>query len=375
MSEAMSDFLHLAAPGVRGLSPYQPGKPIEELEREYGVSNIIKLASNENPLGPSPLALAAAQQALRDTWLYPDGAGFVLKQKLSEKFGFAMNQVTLGNGSSDVLEFAIRAFVTPHDEVVFSQHSFAVYPILTQAAGARAVVTPAKNWGNDLEAMRAALTERTRLIFIANPNNPTGTCLGRSELESFLHDLPSHVMVVLDEAYFEYANFGGLGGSDYPNGLEWVARYPNLIVARTFSKSYGLAGLRVGYSVSHPVVADLLNRVRPPFNVNLVAMAAAVAALDDDEHLQRTVSLNRDGMQQLVAGFKLLGLDYIPSGGNFISVDMGRVAAPLYEALLREGIIVRPVANYAMPNHLRVTIGTPEQNERFLVALKKVLAA
>lgn len=375
MSDEMSDFLQLAAPGVRGLHPYQPGKPIEELEREYGVSNIIKLASNENPLGPSPLALAAAQQALKDVWLYPDGAGFILKQKLSEKFGFAMNQVTLGNGSSDVLEFAVRAFVTPNDEVIFSKHSFAVYPILTQAAGARAVVTPAKNWGNDLAAMRDAVTERTRLIFIANPNNPTGTCLGRSELESFIRDLPSHVIVVLDEAYFEYASFAGLGGTDFPNGLEWVEHYPNLIVARTFSKCYGLAGLRVGYSVSHPEVADLLNRVRPPFNANLVAMAAAVAALDDDEHLQRTVSLNRDGMHQLVAGFKTLGLDYIPSGGNFISVDMGRVAAPYYDLLLREGIIVRPVANYAMPNHLRVTIGTPEQNERFLVALKKVLAA
>jgi len=371
----MSDFLHLASPGVRGLSPYQPGKPIEELEREYGVSNIIKLASNENPLGPSPRALDAAQQALKDAWLYPDGAGFVLKQKLSDKFGFAMNQITLGNGSSDVLEFAMRAFVTPDDEVIFSKHSFAIYPILTQAAGARAVVTPAKNWGNDLEAIRAAVTERTRLIFIANPNNPTGTCLPGSELEPFLRDLPAHVMVMLDEAYFEYANFDGLGGSDYPNGLEWVDRYPNLIVARTFSKSYGLAGLRVGYSVSHPEVADLLNRVRPPFNVNLVAMAAAVAALDDDKHLLRTLTLNRDGMQQLVAGFKALGLDYIPSGGNFISVDMGRVAAPLYEALLREGIIVRPVANYAMPNHLRVTVGTAQQNERFLVALKKVLAA
>lgn len=375
VSDAMSDFLQLAAPGVRGLHPYQPGKPIEELEREYGVSNIIKLASNENPLGPSPLALAAAQQALKDVWLYPDGAGFVLKQKLSEKFGIAMNQITLGNGSSDVLEFAVRAFVTPADEVIFSKHSFAVYPILTQAAGARAVVTPAKNWGNDLEAMRAAVTERTRLIFIANPNNPTGTCLGRSELESFIRDLPSHVIVVLDEAYFEYASFAGLGGTDFPNGLEWVEHYPNLIVARTFSKCYGLAGLRVGYSVSHPEVADLLNRVRPPFNANLVAMAAAVAALDDDEHLQRTVSLNRDGMHQLVAGFNALGLDYIPSGGNFISVDMGRVAAPYYDLLLREGIIVRPVANYAMPNHLRVTIGTPEQNERFLGALKKVLAA
>lgn len=370
----MTDFLQLAAPGVRGLHPYQPGKPIEELEREYGVSNIIKLASNENPLGPSPLALQAAQAALKDVWLYPDGAGFVLKQKLAGKFGIAMNQITLGNGSSDVLEFAVRAFVTASDEVLFSQHSFAVYPILTQAVGARAVVTPARQWGNDLEAMRAAVTERTRLIFIANPNNPTGTCLGRSELEGFIRDLPSHVIVVVDEAYYEYASFAGLGGTDYPNAMEWVGRYPNLIVARTFSKCYGLAGLRVGYSVSHPEVADLLNRVRPPFNVNLVALAAATAALDDDEHLQRTVSLNRDGMHQLVEGFRALGLDYIPSGGNFISVDVGRVAAPLYDALLRQGIIVRPVASYAMPHHLRVTVGLPEQNQRFLTALKRVLA-
>lgn len=370
----MSNILQLAVPGVQGLRPYQPGKPIEELEREYGVSNIIKLASNENPLGPSPFALEAAHQSLKDVWLYPDGGGFELKQKLVNKFGIAMNQITLGNGSSDILEFAVRAFVTPSDEVMFSQHSFAVYPILTQAAGAKAVVVPAKNWGNDLDAMRDAVSERTRLIFIANPNNPTGTCLGRSELESFIRELPDHVIVLVDEAYFEYASFAGLGGVDYPNAMEWVNSYPNLIVARTFSKCYGLAGLRIGYSVSHPEVADLMNRVRPPFNVNLVALAAAVAALDDDEHLQRTVGLNRDGMHQLVEGFKALGLEYIPSGGNFISVDVQRDALPVYEALLRDGVIVRPVANYGMPHHLRITVGLPEQNERFLGALKKALA-
>lgn len=369
----MTDFLHLAAPGVRQLRPYQPGKPIEELERELGVSNIIKLASNENPLGPSPLALAAARAVLEDVWLYPDGNGFVLKDRLAQKLGVAMGQLILGNGSSDVLEFAVRAFVTPQDEVMFSEHAFAVYPILTQAAGARAVVVPAKDWGHDLAAMRAAVTEHTRLIFIANPNNPTGTWLPAGELEAFIAALPAHVLVLVDEAYFEYASHPAMGATDYPDAMAWVGRYPNLIVARTFSKCYGLAGLRVGYGVCHPEVADLLNRVRPPFNVNSLGLAAAAAALDDGEHLQQTLELNAAGMAQLMAGFSALDLRHIPSVGNFVSVDTGRVAAPLYDALLREGVIVRPVANYGMPSHLRVTVGLPEENERFLAALAKVL--
>ncbi|WP_172600401.1 histidinol-phosphate transaminase [Sulfurivermis fontis] len=369
----MTDFLSLAAPGVRQLKPYQPGKPIEELERELGVSNIIKLASNENPLGPSPLALTAARAALEDVWLYPDGNGFVLKDKLKQKLGVAMEQLILGNGSSDILDFAVRAFVTPQDEVMFSEHAFAVYPILTQAAGARAVVVPAKNWGHDLTAMRSAITERTRLIFIANPNNPTGTWLPAAELEAFIADLPAHVLVLVDEAYFEYASYPAMGAADYPDAIAWVGRYPNLIVARTFSKCYGLAGLRVGYGVCHPQVADLMNRVRPPFNVNSLALAAAAAALDDSEHLQQTLALNAAGMDQLTAGFASLDLRHIPSVGNFVSVDTGRTAAPLYDALLREGVIVRPVANYGMPNHLRVTIGLPEENARFLAALAKVL--
>jgi len=370
----MTDFSKFATPGVLGLYPYQPGKPIEELEREYGVSNIIKLASNENPLGPSPKALSAMRGELEDVWLYPDGNGFELKQKLAAKHGVEMSQITLGNGSSDVLEFAVRVFVTPEHEVLFSEHSFALYPILTQAVGGRPVVAPAKNWGHDLEAMKARITDRTRVIFIANPNNPTGTWLGAADLEAFIKEVPEHALVVVDEAYFDYAIEPATGAVDYPDTSAWVARYPNLMVARTFSKSYGLAGLRVGYAVSHSQVADLMNRVRPPFNVNSVALAAACAALDDDEHLQRSVQMNADGLVQLTAGFDSMGLGYIPSVGNFISVDVGRPAAPLYDALLHEAVIVRPVANYGMPNHLRVTVGTGEENARFLSALQKVLA-
>jgi len=370
----MSDFSQYANAGVLGLHPYQPGKPIEELEREYGVSDIIKLASNENPLGPSSKALAAMRDELAEVWLYPDGNGFELKQKLAAKHGVETSRITLGNGSSDVLEFAVRVFVGPGDEVLFSEHSFALYPILTQAAGGTGVAAPAKNWGHDLEAMRGLINEHTKVIFIANPNNPTGTWLGAEELEAFLHDVPERILVVVDEAYFDYAVEPATGAGDYPDCSAWIERYPNLMVARTFSKSYGLAGLRVGYAVSHPQVADLMNRVRPPFNVNSVALAAAAAALDDSEHLARSVTLNAAGLKQLQAGFDEMGLQYIPSVGNFISVDLNRTGAPVYDALLHEGVIVRPVANYGMPNHLRVTVGTAEENARFLSALQKVLA-
>jgi len=368
-----ADIASLAAPGVRAIAPYQPGKPIEELEREYGVARAVKLASNENPLGPSPRARAAARAALDGIALYPDGNGFALKRKLSEKLKLPMEWLTLGNGSSDILDFAVRAFVTAENEVVFSEHAFAIYPILTQAAGARAVVVPARRWGNDLPAMRQAIGPKTRLVFIANPNNPTGTWHARAELEAFLTGLPPHVVVVIDEAYFEYASYAPLGARDYPNALDWVGRFPRLIVARTFSKVYGLAGVRVGYGVSQPAAADLLNRVRPPFNVNSVALAAATTALDDEVHLNKTLEITAKGMHQLVAGFVELGLGHIPSVGNFVCVDVGKPAGPVYEALLREGIIVRPVANYGMPNHLRVTVGLPEENTRFLTALEKVL--
>jgi len=361
------DILQLANPGVRTLAPYVPGKPVEELERELGIQGAIKLASNENPLGPSPKALAAARAVLADIARYPDGGGFALKRALAAKLGVAMEQITLGNGSNEILEFAARAFVQPGDDVVFAQHAFAVYPIVTQAVGGRGVEVPARAWGHDLEAMRRAIGARTRLVFIANPNNPTGTWLTRAALQAFLDAVPPNVIVVVDEAYFEYVT-----EPDYPNALEWLGQYPNLVVARTFSKIYGLAGLRVGYGVSSAALADVLNRVRQPFNVNSIAQAAALAALDDDAHLEHARRTNSDGMRQLVQGFEKLGLKYIPSVGNFVCVEVGE-GAKVYDSLLRQGVIVRPVGNYGMPHHLRVTVGLPEENERFLIALRTAI--
>lgn len=362
------ELLSLAVPGVRGLRPYEPGKPLTELEREYGIKQAIKLASNENPLGPGAKALAAIRAQLDELGRYPDGNGFALKAALARKHGIVPEQITLGNGSNEVLEFAARAFVLPENEVVYSQHAFAVYPLVTQAIGARAVVTPVRDWGHDLEAMAAAITARTRLVFVANPNNPTGTWITADALERFLERLPEHVIVVVDEAYYEYVS-----ESQYPNTIPWVARFPNLVVTRTFSKVHGLAGLRVGYGVSSAQMADLLNRVREPFNVNSLALAAAEAALADEQHVADSLAMNSAGMRQLMQGLDGLGLTYIPSVANFITFDVGRPAAPVYEALLRKGVIVRPIANYGMPNHLRVTIGRPQENERFLEVLKKAV--
>jgi histidinol-phosphate aminotransferase len=362
------DFFSLATPGVRALDPYQPGKPIEELAREYGLTDIIKLASNENPLGPSPLAIKALQGLESSLHRYPDGGGFVLKKALAERLGVAMEQITLGNGSNDVLELAARAFATPETEVIFSEHAFAVYPIVTQAVGAKAVVTPAKDWGHDPIAMAQAVTDRTRLIFIANPNNPTGTWVDAQALRQFLKAIPPHVLVVVDEAYFEYVD-----APDYPDCLTWLGQFPNLIVTRTFSKIYGLAGLRVGYAVSHPDVANLLNRVRQPFNVNSLALSAATAALNDEAHVIRSRAVNRASLEQLSHGLTELGLRFIPSVGNFITVEFDRPGVEIYQALLRQGVIVRPVANYGMPNHLRVTVGLEEENTRFLKSLAQVV--
>src|SRR5690606_12388760 len=282
--------------------------------------------------------------------------------------GVAMEQITLGNGSNDVLALVARAFANDGVEVVYAEHAFAVYELATRAVGARGVVVPARCWGHDLEAMLAAVTARTRLVFIANPNNPTGTWVDRLALEAFLRALPEHVIAVVDEAYFEYAEH-----PDYPNALEWLARFPRLVVTRTFSKVYGLAGLRVGYGVSSAAIADYLNRVRQPFNVNSPAAAAAEAALADEEHVRRSVALNRDGLRRLGECVSALGLSFIPSVANFLTVDLARPAAPVYDALLRRGVIVRPIASYGMPNHLRVTVGLPEENERFLAALAAVL--
>ena len=386
-------FASLATSGVQSLHPYQPGKPIEELQREYGVSDVIKLASNENPLGASPRVQSILAAECESIARYPDGNGFNLKQILAKKHNISMDRITLGNGSSDPLEFVVRAFAQPGDEVLFSEHAFAMYPIVTQAASATAVVSPANGWGHDLDAMAERIGERTRVIFIANPNNPTGTWLNGDDLENFIAKVPESVVVVVDEAYFEYASEPALwlqnglqnglqdgaqkGTVEYPDATQWLDRYPNLMVTRTFSKAYGLAGLRVGYSLSHPDLANLLNRIRPPFNVNSMALAAACVSLEDGNHVAKAVALNAQEMGRVATVFEQMSLDYIPSVGNFVCVDvsgsMGRDGMAVYDALLHKGIIVRPVANYGMPNHLRVTLGLPEENEKFLDALRIVL--
>lgn len=362
------DVLTLANKGVRGLHPYQPGKPIEELERELGLRNVVKLASNENPLGPSSLALNAANKALAEMHLYPDASGYALKAALSDKLGVGSGQITLGNGSNEVLDLIARVFLDQASSAVFSQYAFIVYPIAVQAAGARALVAPARDWGHDLDAMLAAVEDDTRLVFIANPNNPTGNYLSGEKIVAFLDALPEHIIVVLDEAYVEYVSDGNA-----VDGVQLVASYPNLIITRTFSKAYGLAGLRLGYSISSPEIADLLNRVRAPFNVSVPAMAAGVAALDDVGYIEKSRLINAQGLQQLAAGLDALNIGHIPSMGNFICAQMPGPAMPYYQQLLQRGVIVRPVGVYDMPNHLRISVGLPEQNERFLSALAQVL--
>jgi len=364
------NFFKLAVKGVQALQPYQPGKPLDELEREYGISGAVKLASNENPLGPGAKVIAAIQANLSDITRYPDGNGFGLKQALVTRYpDIKLANITLGNGSNDVLEIIARALVSEADEVIYSEYAFAVYPIVTQAIGATAVVTPAKNWGHDLNAMLSAVTDKTKLIFIANPNNPTGTWLDEVALRNFLNLIPSNIVVVLDEAYFEFAGHTQYGVDGYPDGIVLLKEFDNLIVTRTFSKAYGLAGLRVGYAIANKDLTNVLNRVRQPFNVNLLALKAAEVALSDQEYLDSCVKSNHEQMKFLSDNFKLFGVEFIPSIGNFICFKVDD-AAVCYEDLLRHGIIVRPVANYGMKNYLRVSIGTADENQRFLNALK-----
>ncbi len=368
MDSSGNRFLDIAAPGIANLKPYVPGKPVSELERELGITDSVKLASNENPLGCSEAARQAIRDQLGEVARYPDGGGFALRNALAAKHDIDPDCITLGNGSNDVLDMIARVFLGPGRESLFSQHAFAVYPISSQAVGATLRVAPARDYGYDLEAMINLVGDATGVAWIANPNNPTGTWLDGEELEGFVAGVPENVIVVVDEAYIEYVAEPG-----YPDASRWLARYPNLIVTRTFSKAYGLASLRVGYSLSHPDIADLLNRVRQPFNVNSMALAAAEAALGDQAFIERSVAVNREGMAQLTEGFSRLGLEWIPSVGNFVTVDLGRPVEPVDQALLREGCIARPVANYGLPNHLRVTVGLAEENERFLAALEKVL--
>ncbi len=352
---------------VRAISPYQPGKPITELAREMGipVDSIVKLASNENPLGMSPKARQAVEAALAGVERYPDQ--FELIAKLAARCGVDQNQVVLGNGSNDVLDLVARAFLAQGRSAVFAQHAFAVYPLATLSIGGELICVPAKDFGHDLDAMLAAIRPDTRVVWIANPNNPTGNFLPYPEVRAFLEKVPADVVVVLDEAYNEY-----IPPEARVDTAAWVAEFPNLVVCRTFSKIYGLAGLRIGYGVTSAAVADLMNRVRQPFNVNNLALAGAFAALDDDEFLQASYELNRRGMAQIVAALEKLGLAYIPSYGNFVTFKAGDAAA-VNQRLLQQGVIVRPIGGYGMPEWLRVTIGSEAENARFIAALEKAL--
>ncbi len=369
-------FESLAAPGVRRLSPYVPGKPPEQLERELGIRDSIKLASNENPLGPGKGAMAALASAIGSVGLYPDGSGHVLRARIAARHGLGIEQVTLGNGSNDILVLLAGTFLTPEFEAVYAQYAFAVYPIAVQAASAGARVAKANPpdhampLGHDPATILAAVGPRTRVVFIANPNNPTGTWMGAHELDVLLRAIPQDVIVVLDEAYHEYSAAVGV-----PDGTQWLARHPNLVVTRTFSKAFGLAGLRIGYALSDPDIADLLNRVRQPFNVSVAGLAAAAAALEDQAHLDATLALNRQELGRLRDGLTALGLKVLPSAANFVLCDVGRPAASLNDALLRRGVIVRPLLNYGLPDHLRITTGTAAQNERALAAIAAALAA
>lgn len=375
MSELRQAFQHLASEGVQGLQPYEPGKPMAELQREYGLSEVIKLASNENPRGPAPAAVAAAREAAADVHRYPDGNGYALKQALAVHHGVAPETITLGNGSNDVLALVASTFLQPGREAVFSEHAFAVYPIVTAASGATARVAPALGpdtampYGHDLEGMAALVGDETRVVFVANPNNPTGTWVTRDALKEFLRGLPDHVIAVVDEAYCEYADDPAM-----PDVTEWLSAFPNLVVTRTFSKVHGLAGLRAGYSIAHPAVAELFNRVRQPFNMSACAQAAAEAAIGDPDYVRASVALNNEQRESLRERLSAMGLTVLPSAGNFLCVHVGD-AAGVNEGLLRQGVIVRPVAGYGLPEWLRVTVGLPEENERFLEALAPLVDA
>ncbi len=347
--------------------PYVPGKPVEELERELGITGAIKIASNENPVGPSPLALKAAEEALSNIHRYPDGDAFYLKHKLSDALGINPENLIFGNGSNDVLDIAARTFLSPGDEAVMGEFAFIVYPIVTKAVGAKAVISPMPGYTHNLKDMYSRITPRTRAVFIANPNNPTGSMVKRDELEWFLDKVHEDVLVVIDEAYFEYVE-----DPEYPDSLTYHNTGKSIFTVRTFSKIYGLAGLRLGYGIAYKDMVSAMQRARHPFNTSSVAQAAAKAALDDHEHVKRSRDVNREGLGYLTGELGRLGIPHTPTYTNFILIDLGQDPMPLYNALLREGVIVRPVGGYGLKTHLRVTIGLPEENERFVRAMKKV---
>jgi len=370
-----TEFAQFGPNYVRAIAPYVAGKPISEVARQFGLdeARIVKLASNENPLGMPESAQRAMAQAAGELGRYPDSNAFELKAALAERYDVPPGWITLGNGSNDILEMAAHAFVERGQSIVYSQYSFAVYALATQGVGARHIVTPAVRYGHDRDAMLTSVADDTRLIFVANPNNPTGTFIDGATLEAFISKVPRHVVVVLDEAYTEY-----LAADKRYDSIAWVRRYPNLLVSRTFSKAYGLAGLRIGFAIAQPELTDLLNRLRQPFNVNTLAQAAAVAALNDVAFLEKSAALNAEGYHVLTAGFQHLGLEYVPSDGNFVLVRVGQddgAGDRVNLALLKQGVIVRPVGNYGLPQWLRVTIGLPQENAAFLAALERALAS
>lgn len=360
------NFRILANQFVADLIPYQPGKPIEELERELGITSSIKLASNENPLGPSPLAIASLSDLLQNVHIYPDAGCFDLKQQIAQYHNISPQQITVGNGSENILELIVKAYLHRGDHAVVSEYAFVTIPNLVHSYGASAKFVPAKNWAHDVPAMIKAIDEKTRILFLINPNNPTGTYINDDEFQKLMAAVPPHVLVVVDEAYAEYITC-----PDYPHAINYLKQYSNLIVSRTFSKIFGLAGLRLGYSISSPEIADILNRARLPFNVNVIAAKAACLALQDTVHIANSIAMNNEGKEQLFSGLQALGCSVIPSLGNFLSVEVGD-GMTIYQKLLLEGVIVRPLRAYNMPRHIRVTIGTAAQNERFLAAVHKV---
>ena len=359
----------LAPDYIRAIAPYAGGKPIAELAREMGLNeaDIIKLASNENPLGYSPKAQMAIDEAVHDIARYPDGNGFALRDVVAKKFNIAHNQIVFGNGSNDILELVARAFLIPNSESIFAQHAFAVYPLVTKAVGAVGVVVPANNFGHDLDGFLKAITPKTKLIFVANPNNPTGTLIAKNALKAFIRQVPKHILILLDEAYDEY-----LSVENKSEAVSWLGEFDNLIISRSLSKAYGLAGLRIGFGMMHADIADMLNRVRQPFNVNSIAQVAAIASLQDDDFVARSYAANQAGMLQMTQGLTKLGLEYIPSFGNFVSFKVAN-AAQVNRQLLQNGVIVRPIANYEMPEYLRVSIGLFSENARFLAVLEEAL--
>ena len=354
------------ADNIKSITPYVPGKPIEELERELGITGSIKLASNENPLGPSSKAVTAIKKAVEGLNRYPDGSGFFLSQALAKKYEVDLSHIILGNGSNELIELLVRTFLQPGDEVVSADPSFVVYKMITQAAGGTNVIVPCKDYRHDLVAMAERITPKTKIVFIANPNNPTGTMNSKLEMDRFMEKVPDHVVVAVDEAYFEYVTH-----ADYPDTLDYLRDNKNVVALRTFSKIYGLAGLRIGYGITTPAIAELMNKVRQPFNTNSLGQIGALAALADRKHVEKSIAINNEGKQFLYQSFLRLGIAYVPTETNFIMFETKIDGRELYAQLLKKGVIIRPMGG----NRLRVTIGLPEENMRFVGELEKVLTA